>query len=168
MEVVSCLGWLVQSCCGEGGALQRNVTGLCGEQLQCSSHTGFAPTLGTCAFPIYTAQAPGCYIGSGLLVACGSSFGVLHKSTDLVGPAFCAFPGLSSSGGQEFHECALPGCGAPYPLSGPSLSFHMCWSGAPCICSGELVSSHDPPGGCQPSRISGSLWLETGRQFAVW
>ena len=29
--MVSCLGSLVQSCCGEGGALQTNVTGLCGE-----------------------------------------------------------------------------------------------------------------------------------------
>ena len=126
------------------------------------------PPLGVCVCAFYIAQAPGCYIGSGLLVACGSSFGVLHKSTHLVGPTFCASPGLSSLGGQEFHECTLPGCSAPYPLSGPSLSFHMCRSGAPCICSGELVSSHDPPGGCQPSRISGSLWLETGRLFAVW
>ena len=45
-EVVSCLGSLVQSCCGEGGALQTNVTGLCGEHSQCSSHTGFAPVHG--------------------------------------------------------------------------------------------------------------------------
>ena len=36
----------------------------------------------------------------------------------------------------------------------------------PCVCSGELVSNHDPPGQCQPSRISGSLWLETRRLFA--
>ena len=47
----------------EGGALQTNVTGVCGEHLQCSGHTGFAP-LATCAFPVYTAQAPGCSIGS--------------------------------------------------------------------------------------------------------
>ena len=31
-----------------------------------------------------------------------------------------------------------------------------------------LEFSHDPPGGCRPSRISGSLWLETGGLFAVW
>ena len=30
--------------------------------------------------------------GSGPWVACSSSFRVLHKSVDLVGPAFCAFP----------------------------------------------------------------------------
>ena len=33
---------------------------------------------------------------------------------------------------------------------------------AACVCSWELASSCDPPGGCRPSRISGSLWLENG------
>ena len=44
-------------------------------------------------------------------VDCGSSFPVLHKSADLVVPAFCAFPGLSGSGSQRLGR-ALPGCGA--------------------------------------------------------
>ena len=72
-----------------------------------------------------------------------------------LGPAFCGFPGPSSSGSQELEERTLPGCGAPSPLLGPSFSFRL--SGAPCVSSGELVSSGDPPGRCQPSRISGSL-----------
>ena len=37
-----------------------------------------------------------------------------------------------------------------------------------CVYLWELASSHDPPGGCPPSRISGSLWLEPGGLFAVW
>ena len=82
-----------------------------------------------------------------------------------LGPAFRAFPGPRSSGSQELEERTLPACGAPSPLRGPSFSFHL--SGEPCVSSGELVSSHDPPGRCQPSRISGSLWLETGNLFAV-
>ena len=40
------------------------------------------------ALPVYTAQAPGSSICSGPCVVCGSSFPVLHKSADLVGPAF--------------------------------------------------------------------------------
>ena len=36
-------------------------------------------------------------------------FGFSTKSTDLVGPAFCAFPGLSSSGSQELDGRCLPG-----------------------------------------------------------
>ena len=54
-EMVSCLGLLVQSCCEEGGALQTNITGVCGEHSQCSGHTGFAPTHGACAFPVFMA-----------------------------------------------------------------------------------------------------------------
>ena len=63
----------VQSCCGEGGALQADVA-VCGEHSPCSGHTGFAPRRGVCAFPVYTAQAPGCSIWSGPWVECSSSF----------------------------------------------------------------------------------------------
>ena len=40
------LGSLVQLCCGEGGTLQTNNTGVCS---QCLSHTGPAPAHGACA-----------------------------------------------------------------------------------------------------------------------
>ena len=81
----------VQSCCGEGGALQRDIA-VCGEHSPCSGHTGFALHRCVCAFPVYTAQAPGCSIWSGPCVVCGSSFRVLHKSADSVAPACCVFP----------------------------------------------------------------------------
>ena len=61
--MVTYLGSLVQLCCGEGGTLQTNITGMCGECSHCLDHTGFAPTHGDCAFPVYTAQAPGCSAG---------------------------------------------------------------------------------------------------------
>ena len=89
----------VQSCCGEGGALQTDIA-VCGEHSPCSGHTGFAPYRGVCDFPVCTAQAPGCSIWSGSCVECGSSFRVLHKSADSVAPAFCVFPSLSGSGSQ--------------------------------------------------------------------
>ena len=76
-----------------------------------------------CAFPVYTAQVPGCSMWSRPCAACGSSFRVLHKSTDSAGPAFCAFPHRSSSGSQELDEHTLPGGSVPYPLHGPSLNF---------------------------------------------
>ena len=57
------LGSLVQLCCGEGGTLEKNITGVCGECSQCLGHTGFAPTHSVCAFLVYTAQAPGCSAG---------------------------------------------------------------------------------------------------------
>ena len=90
----------VQSCYGEGRALQTD-TAVCGEHSPCSGHTGFAPYRGVCAFPVYSAQAPGCSIWSRSCVECSSSFRVLHKSAGSVAPAFCAFPGLSGSGSQR-------------------------------------------------------------------
>ena len=121
---------------------------------------------GCLAFPVCTAQAPGCSIWSGPCVECGSSFRVLHKSADSVAPAFCAFPGLSGSGSQRLGR-TLPGCGHTFSLRGPSA---RCRSvPAACVCSEELASSRDPPGGgCRPSSISGILYIGTGGLFAVW
>ena len=112
--MVSCCGSLVQSRCGEGGALQTNVTGSVPAILG-------LPRSRVCALTVYTAQAPGCSIWSGPCVACGSSFRVLHKSVDSVGSAFCAFPGPSSSGCQKLDGRTLLSCGVPSPLRGPSL-----------------------------------------------
>ena len=167
MKVVSCLGSLVQSCCGEGGALQTNVTGLCGEHSQCSGHTGFAPRSQNMCFP-----RPHCS-GSRLLyreraLSCmWFPFSGTPQKRRLGWACILCLPHPSSSGSQELDERTLPGCGAPYPLRGPNLSFRVT-VGCACVCSMELVFSCDPPGGCQPSRISGSLWLETGSLFAVW
>ena len=72
------LGSLVQLCCGEGGTLQTNNTGMC---LQCLHHTTFAPAHDVCAFLVYTAQALGCSAGNCLRPA----LGCMH------------FPGLSPS-----------------------------------------------------------------------
>ena len=97
------LGSVVRSCYGEGGTLQTNNTGVCGECLQCLGHTGFAPAHGMCAFPVYTAQALGCSAGNCLRPALGcmhfpglnrsgSGTWVVLRGADLVGPAFCALP----------------------------------------------------------------------------
>ena len=71
-----------------------------------------------------------------------------------------------AAGSQELDGHALPGWRAPSPLRGPGLGFRR--SGAPCVSSRKLISGCDPPGGCRPSRISGSLWLGTGSLLAAW
>ena len=96
-----------------GRALQADVA-VCGEHSPSSGHTGSAPYRGVCAFPVCTAQAPGCSVWSGPCFEYGSSFRVLHISADSVAPAFCAFPGLSGSGSQGLGR-PLPGRGAPFP-----------------------------------------------------
>ena len=72
------------------------------------------------ASPVYTAQASGRSVGSRPCVVRGSSFWLFHKSTDSVGPAFCAFPGLSSSGSQQLDGCCLPGAVYLIPSAVPA------------------------------------------------
>ena len=171
--MVTYLGSFVHSCCGERGTLQTNITGVCGECSQCMDHTGFAPAhVVACAFPVDTAQAPGALQGNCLKRALGcvhfpglscsrSGSQVLHKGTAFVGCAFYALPRseqLRRPGAWKAHTPQVGG--ASYHLPGPSLS--VSWvrsgsavSGVPCVSSGELISGCNPPGRCQPSRISG-------------
>ena len=65
-------------CCREGGTLQINIPGVCGECSQCMGHTGFAPIHSMCSFPVYTAQAPGCSIGE--LSKAGPGLRALRRS----------------------------------------------------------------------------------------
>ena len=66
------------------------------------------PRSQVCAFPIYTAQAPGCSIWSGPCIECGSHFRVLHKSADPVGPAFCAFPTRAAQAARSLTGALSP------------------------------------------------------------
>ena len=118
--MVTYLGLLVQLCCVEGGTLQTNITGMCGECLQCLGHTGFAPAHGACTFPVYTSQALGCSAGE--LSEAGPGLRPLPRSKLLrfrfsgtpqrgrtqLDLRFVPFPGPSSSGNQVLGECCLP------------------------------------------------------------
>ena len=84
------------------------------------NHTGFAPAHSTCAFLVYTAQAPGCSEGELSKAALGrmhfpslscsdSGSQLFHKGTDSVGPAFCGLPRSRSSGDQVLGESTVPG-----------------------------------------------------------
>ena len=80
--------------------LQTNNIGM---SLQCLSHTGTAPTHGTCALPVHIAQALCCSTGNHPrpalgcmhlpgLSRSGSGAWVVLRGIDSVGPAFCALP----------------------------------------------------------------------------
>ena len=119
-EVVSCLGSLVQSCCGEGGSLQTNLTGLCGEHSQCSGHTGFAPLSGRVCFP-----RPHCS-GSRLpymeqaLSCVRFQFSGTPQKHRLGCACILCLPCPSSSGSQELDERALPGAVRLLPSTVPA------------------------------------------------
>ena len=147
-----------QSCCGEGGTLQTNITGICRECSQCLGHTGFAPAHGVCAFPVYTAQALGWSAGNSLrqalhfmhfpgLSCSGSGSWVLCKGTDLIGHEFYALPRskeLRPPGAWQAHCPRWAVHLNHLPSPGPSVSqvhLESTISGVPCVPSGELISA---------------------------
>ena len=160
--MVTYLGLLVQLCFGERGTLKTIITGVCGECSQYMDHTGFVPAHGTCAFLVYTAPAPCCSAGE--LPKVGPGFRVLPRSKMLR---------FWLSGTPQRHRlswaCVL--CHSQVLAAQavclnllPGSCHLVSWvshkstvSGVPCVSSGELISGCDPPGICQPSRISGRL-----------
>ena len=111
------LGSLIQSCCGEGGTLQTNITGICGECSQCLGHSGFAPCSLHVCFPCLHC------LGSRLLC----------RELSEASPGCMHFPGLTHSGSRLLRREppeAGPGLHAP-PRSKPLRFRH---SGSPQRC----------------------------------
>ena len=89
----------------------------------------------------------------------------LHTSqdTDSVGPRFCALPRskqLRRPGAWRAHCPRWSICLnhlASHSRLVPWVHCKSTVSGVPCISSGELIPRCNPPGRCQPSRISGRL-----------
>ena len=119
--MVSYLGSLVQLCCGEGGKMQTNIAGVCGECSQCMDHTGFAPAhSGLCFLGLHCS---GCRVPCRALSKAGPGFCALSSSKTLrfrfsgtpqghrLGWAcsFVPFPGPSSSEDQVLGECTVQG-----------------------------------------------------------
>ena len=149
--MVTYLGLLVQLCCVEGGTLQTNITGMCGECLQCLGHTGFAPAHSVCDFPVYTAQASDCSAVELSKAAPGLRalprykpfrfrFSGTPQRHRLCWTAFCALPRSE----QLRQPCLVSARsqlgGAPDHLPGPSPSvswvcseWKSCLRGAMCL-----------------------------------
>ena len=101
--MVTYLGSLVQLCCGEGGTLQTNIIGMCGECFSIWATLGLPP-LTACVLSWSTQLrlqvalqgnclkwALGCAYFPGLSHSCSGSC-VFYKDTNSVGLAFCALP----------------------------------------------------------------------------
>ena len=78
--MISYLGFAssVQSCYGEGGALQIDIA-VCGEHSLCSGHTGFAPHRGVCAYPSTVLRLPAAVYGAGPALSAVPVFGYSTK-----------------------------------------------------------------------------------------
>ena len=159
--MVTYLGSPVQSCCGEGGTLQTNITGMCGECSQCLGRTGFAPAHSVCAFPVYTSQALGCSARE--LSEVGPGLHTLPRSKPLTirvlgTPQRCRLSWAcilcpSQVRAAQVTRCLASTVAVTYCLPCPCHSVFWVYklrtfSGVPCVSSGELISGCDPPGGC--------------------
>ena len=150
--MVSCSGLLVQWRCGEGGALQTNVPGVCGEHSQCSGHTGFAPAHG-CVFSLSTLlRLPAALYGVGSVLRAVPVFGYSTEAQTRLGPRFVPSPARAAQAARGLTGALSPGAVRLIPSMVPA-SVSVRQSGVPCVFSWELASSRDPPSGCQPSRI---------------
>ena len=83
-------------------------------------------------------------------------FGYSTRAQTRLGLCFVPSPARAAQAAGSLRSALSPGAVCLLPSAMPA-SVSGLWSGAPYDCSVELVSSLDPPGGCQPSRISGSL-----------
>ena len=165
--MVSCLGSLVQSCCGEGGTVQTNSTGVCGSAHSVSATLGL-PLLKVCVLSQSTLlrlQVSLQGAGPGLHALPRSKplrfrFSVTPQRHRL-GVRFVPLHGQSSSGDQVLGERTLPRCSA-YGLQCSPIS------GVPCVSSGELISWLQPSGRMSTIQNPRKSWLETGSLFTVW
>ena len=164
---------LVQSCSGEEGTLQRNITGVCEE----SSHTwttlGLPQLMTACAFLVYTfrLQVPLqgycpnqalCFMNFPGLSCSGSDYRVFRKGRVSWTCVLCPsqFRAARRPGAWQAH-CLRWAVYLNYlPGPGHSLSWVRCKStvsGVLCVYSGELISGCDPLGRCLLFRIPGRL-----------
>ena len=139
-----------------------------------SGHTGFSPTRSMCSFPVYPTQAPGCTAGE--LSKAGPGLHTLPRFKLLrfrfsctpqrhrLGWACVLCPSQVRAAQATKYLASTLSPGGPCILSSPPsqpLGFlgasRSAISGVPCVSSGELISSCDPPGRCQLSRIPGRL-----------
>ena len=139
---------------------------------QCLDHTGFGLAHGVCAFPVYTAQAPG--YSAGELSKVGPGLHALPRSKLLIfrfwgtpqrrrlGLAYVLCPSQVRAAQVTRYLANAHSPGGAGHLTSPiqplsQVHSRSAISGVPCVSSGELISGCNPPGGCQLSRIPGKL-----------
>ena len=154
---------LVQLCCGEGGTLQTNITGGCGECSQCLGHTGFAPTHACVLSPStllrlqvavlgnFLGRALGCMYFPDLRCS-GSGSQVLHKGRLSWTCILCPSQVQVAQATRCLASAHSPGVVCLIASPVPAAQFPG-W----CVSSGELTSGCHSPDRCQPSRIPGRL-----------
>ena len=128
---------------------------------------GLPPLTGVCAFPSTLLRLQAAVYVAGPALRALPLFRYSTKAPTQLGLRFVPSQAGAAQAARSLKSTVSLGAACLLPSSAPALVSAR-RLGAPCVCSMELVFSRDPPGRCQPSRISGSLWLEPGSLFEVW
>ena len=118
--VVFCLGSLVQWCCGEGGVLQTDITGVWGENLQCSGHTGFAPVHRCVLSPSTLLRLPGALYGAGPALRVVPVFRYSTKVQTHLGLRFVPSPARAAQAARSLTGALSPGAVHLLPSAVPA------------------------------------------------
>ena len=146
--MVTYLGSLVQSCCGEGGKLQTNITGVCGKYSQCLGHT-------VCAFQSTLLRLQVALQGDCLK----RTLGCVHfPGTRAAQPTRCLVSALSSS---AVHLIASP---IPGFLDAQQERYLRC---AVCLLWGAALRLR-PSWWMSTVQDPRKTYLATGSLFAIW
>ena len=129
--MASCSGSLVQSCCGEGAALQTDIA-VCGEHSQCSGHTGFAPLTGV-YFPRLHCSGSRLLYMVRALRGMRFQFSGPPQKRGLGWACVLCLPRQSSSGSRELDGRTLPGAVRLLPSAAPA-SVSTSQAGACALC----------------------------------
>ena len=148
--------------------------GRCRQISLCGEHSRVLATLGlprsrVCVLsPSALLRLPAALYGAGPALRAVPVFGYSTKARTRLGQRFVPSPAQAAQAARSLTGALSPDAVRLLPSAAPA-SVSACAGGvcAPCVYSWELAFSRDPPGGCQPSRISGSIWLESGGLFAV-
>ena len=115
--------------CAEGreGRCRQISLACVGSTHSAPATLGLTPLTGVC-FPRLHCSGSRLPYRGGPYVACGSSFRVLHKNVDSVGPAFCAFPAPVAQAARSLMSSLSPGAVRLIPSVVPaSVSVSACW-----------------------------------------
>ena len=135
--MASCLGSLVQPCCGEEGALQTNVTGICREHSQCSSHTGLALAQGCVLSPSTLLRLLAALYGAGPVVRAVPVFGYSTEARTRLGLRLLPSPTGAAQAARSMTGALSPGAVCLIPSAVPaSVSVLQLGASALCLFSG--------------------------------
>ena len=148
--MVSRLGLLAQSCEGREGRCRHISLACVGSTRSVPATLGLPPLMAGVLSPSTLLRLQAALYGAGPELYAVPVFGYSTKAQTRLGLRFVPSPARAAQTTRSLTSTLSPGAVCLMPSAAPA-SVSVRWLGAPFVCAGELVSSHNPPGRCRPS-----------------